>query len=220
MGKIRVYREDQADRVVQEAAAVLAGGGLVACPTETFYALAADVSNPAALTRVLALKGRPATKPLLVLVAAPAMLPQVVASVPEAARRLMAQFWPGPLTLILPARPGLPLPLTGGTGTVGVRQPGLALTREVAARLHRPITGTSANRAGEAPLTTAQQVEEVFGPAVDLILEAGPCPGGLPSTIVDLTVAPPRLRRAGVLPPAALRPYLPDLVLAADVPGG
>jgi L-threonylcarbamoyladenylate synthase len=123
-------------------------------------------------------------KPVLVLVGAPELLPQVAREVPEAGARLLARFWPGPLTLILPARPGLPDLLTGGTGTVGVRQPWQAVTCRLLVSLGFPVTGTSANRSGRPPLTVAAEVAREFGGGVDLILDTGPCPGGLPSTIV------------------------------------
>lgn len=201
---------------LQEAAAVLQAGGLVACPTETFYALAADSTQLQALHRLLALKKRPATKPLLVLVADIAMVAQVAAVVPPAAARLMEAFWPGPLTLILPARPGLPQPLTGDTDTIGIRQSSEPVARELARRLGRPITGTSANLTGRPPLTTAAAVQQELGAALDLILDVGPCPGGLPSTIVRVTDGPPRLVRAGAIPATAVARICGPLATAQD----
>jgi L-threonylcarbamoyladenylate synthase len=123
----------------------------------------------------------------------------------------MARFWPGPLTLILPARPELPDLVTGGTGTVGVRQPRQPLICRWLAALGLPVTGTSANRAGREPLTLAAEVAREFGGAVDLILDAGPCPGGLPSTIVDVTATPPRLVRAGAINKEELVKIIRDL---------
>ena len=208
MAEFRVWQGPQHDQVLQETAAVLAAGGLVACPTETFYALAADARNEAALARLLAVKQRPSTKPLLVLIADRAMLTKVAAAIPPLAEALMARFWPGPLTLILPARPDLPLPLTGGSGTIGVRQPGWALTRRLLEIFGGPITGTSANLSGQEPPLTAEQVQAALGPKIDLIVADGPCPGGLPSTIVDVAQAPARLLRPGAIAAAELAPYL------------
>lgn len=195
------------EETVAAAVAVLRQGGLVACPTETFYALAADSAQEEALQRLVALKGRPEAKPLLLLVADVAMVAQVAAAVPPLALRLMRAFWPGPLTLVLPARPGLPQPLTGGTGTIGVRQSGEPLARAVAQGLGRPITGTSANRSGQPPLTTAAAVAAALGTELDLILDVGPCPGGLPSTILRLTGPQPELVRAGAIPLVALESF-------------
>lgn len=219
MSVIKVWRGPQDDEVLQEAARILAAGGVVACPTETFYALAVAANDEAALQRLLRLKGRPANKPILVLVADEGMLAAVAREIPPLARDLLRRFWPGPLTLILPARDGLPHALTSGRGTIGVRQPGLALTRRLLAIFGYPITGTSANLSGQESCCTALQVQAVFGPAVDLILQNGPCPGGLPSTIVDVTQVPPVIRRAGALPAASLAPYL-DLPAMPHNTGG
>ncbi len=213
MGRIWVWREEEFEPLVEELRALLLAGGLVALPTETFYALAVHPFEEAALVRLFHLKERSPEKPVLVLVGGPEMLPQVAGEVPEAGVRLVARFWPGPLTLILPARAGLPGLLTGGTGTIGVRQPRHAVTGRLVAALGFPVTGTSANRSGRPPLITAEEVARELGPGVDLILEAGPCPGGLPSTIVDVTCAPPRLVRAGAVPLARLTEVVPDVVL-------
>ena len=123
----------------------------------------------------------------------------------------MARFWPGPLTIIFPSLPHLPRRLTGGTGTIGVRQPRQSLTCRLITELGHPITGTSANRAGHRALVRADEVAREFGHDLDLILDAGPCPGGLPSTIVDVTGSPPRLVRAGAIPPAELAEILPEM---------
>ncbi len=219
MSRIATWRGPQDDAVLQEAARVLAGGGVVACPTETFYALAVAAHHEGALQRLLRLKGRPAQKPLLVLVADEEMLTAVVKEIPPLAQDLLRRFWPGPLTLIFPAKEELPFALTSGSGTIGVRQPGLALTRRLVAIFGHPITGTSANLSGQEPCCTAGEVHEVFGSAVDLILQDGPCPGGLPSTIVDVTQVPPIILRAGALPVASLAPYLNASVISPDSVG-
>ena len=211
MARIWVWQEEQAEAFFAEARRVLRSGGVLALPTETFYALAVNPFDPAALARLFALKARPAAKPVLVLIAGPEMLFQVVREVPAAAIPLMAAFWPGPLTLILPARLDLPPLLTGGTGTVGLRQPRQALVCRLLTALGLPLTGTSANRSGQEPLTTAAAVARELGGEVDLILDAGPCPGGLPSTIVDVTVSPPRLVRAGALATSAIQELFPEM---------
>ncbi len=211
MGRIRRWREEEAEALWAEAKAVLMRGGIIAVPTETFYGLAVDPFQEAALDRLFTLKGRPSEKPVLVLVDGQEMLPQLVQEVPELAARLMTRFWPGPLTIIFPARPHLPWRLTGGTGTIGVRQPRQRITCGLIRALKFPITGTSANRAGGRPLVRAEEVAREFGEDLDLILDAGPCPGGLPSTIVDITKASPRLVRAGAIPRAALVEIIPEM---------
>ena len=211
MPRIWVWQEEQAEAFFAEARTVLRSRGVLALPTETFYALAVNPFDPAALGRLFTLKARPPEKPVLVLIAGPEMLSQVAQAAPAAASGLMARFLPGPLTLILPALDHLPRLLTGGTGTIGVRQPRQPLVCRLMADLRMPVTGTSANRSGQRSLTAAAEVARKFGDGVDLILEAGPCPGGLPSTIVDVTGVPPRLVRAGAIAAARLQEVIADL---------
>jgi L-threonylcarbamoyladenylate synthase len=211
MGRIWEWREEEAGAFWDEARTVLKRHGVIAVPTETFYALAAHPFQVEGLNRLFALKERSGAKPVLVLVDGRERLNQVAREIPDPARRLMKQFWPGPLTIILPSRPRLPRRLTGGGGTIGVRQPRQSLTCRLITALGFPITGTSANRAGRPPLVMAAAVAREFGDGVDLILDAGPCPGGLPSTIVDVTRFPPRLVRAGAITARALAEIIPEL---------
>lgn len=221
MGRIWEWREEAAGAFWDEARAVLRRNGVIAVPTETFYALAVNPFQAEALVRLFALKNRDPRKPVLVLVDGPERLNQVAREVPDLARRLMEKFWPGPLSIIFPSLPHLPRLLTGGTGTIAVRQPRQALTCRLIAALGFPITGTSANRAGCRPLVRAEEVAKEFGDQLDLILEAGPCPGGLPSTIVDVTSTLPRLVRAGAIPVAELAEIMPELerMPAREAPG-
>jgi len=211
MGRIWTWREEAAEAFWDEARAVLKRNGVIAVPTETFFGLAVNPFLEEALARLFALKDRAPEKPVLLLVDGPERLHQVARKVSGLARRLMEKFWPGPLTIIFPSLPGLPRLLTGGTGTIAVRQPRQALTCRLIAALGFPITGTSANRAGGRPGIRAEEVAREFGDHLDLILEAGPCPGGLPSTIVDLTNSPPRLVRAGAIPLAELAEIMPEI---------
>ena len=185
---------------LERAAETLRGGGLVAFPTESFYGLGAHALDPRAVARVFAVKGRPESKPLLVLVDSAAMAEALAAEIPPGARELMARHWPGPLTLVLRAAAGVPESLTAGTGALGVRMPGhpvaLALVR--AARF--AVTAPSANPSGAAPPTTAEAVLRYFDGALDLVVDGGPTAGGGGSTIADCTVWPPRLLRAGPVP--------------------
>ncbi len=210
MGRLWVWREELATDFFAEARGLLSAGGLLALPTETFYALAVNRFDGAALARLYGVKARPLGNPVLVLISGPEMLPQVALPAPPA-YQLLAPLWPGPLTLILPARPDLPPLLTGGTGAIGVRQPGHILIRRLLAALGFPVTGTSANRSGQPPLATAAAVALEMGEEVDLILDAGPTPGGRPSTVVDLTVSPPRLVRAGAISTDTLKEVIPEM---------
>jgi len=183
---------------VADAAAVLEAGGVVAFPTETFYGLGVAALDAAAVRRLFALKGRPESRPILVLVDDPARIERF-ALLTERARELIARHWPGALTLVLSARPAVPAELTAGTGTVGVRQPGHPVARALAAALAAPVTAPSANLTAETPPTTAAEVLGVFEGRIDLVLDAGPTPGGLPSTVLDVTVDPPRVLREGAV---------------------
>ena len=180
------------------AAAILRAGGVVAFPTETFYGLGAAALDRDAVRRVFALKGRPEAKPLLLLVDSLAMA-EGVAHVTDAARDLARRHWPGALTLVLAARAPVPAEVTAGTGTVGVRVSSHPIARALPAALGAPVTAPSANPAGGAPPTTAAAVVAYFGDGLDLVLDGGATAGGEPSTIVDLTVEPPRVLRRGAV---------------------
>ncbi len=174
------------EQALDRAVAVLQGGGVVAFPTETSYGLAVDPTNPEAVGRLFLVKRRPPEKPLLLLAADGKQLAQVVTTVPKLYLPLMEAFWPGPLTLIFPARPELDQRVTGGTGTVGVRISPHPLARELARRFGRPVTATSANLSGQLPANTPAEVVAQFGANVDALLDGGVVPGGLPSTVCGL----------------------------------
>ncbi len=186
---------------IARAAAVLRAGGLVAFPTETVYGLGANALDAGAVAGIFAAKGRPAHNPLIVHVADTASVFSVVASWPETAARLAGRFWPGPLTLVLPKRPAVPDAVTGGGPTVAVRVPAhpaaLALLRAAGV----PVAAPSANRSGGISPTRAEHVLLGLDGRIDMILDAGPVPGGLESTVLDLTTSPPRLLRPGLLSP-------------------
>jgi L-threonylcarbamoyladenylate synthase len=193
---------------VARAAAILRAGGLVVCPTETFYALAADPRNPVAVERVFAAKGRCARRPLPILAAAETGARACVAAFPPEAAALAARFWPGPLTLVLPVVADLRGPLTAGGPTVGVRVTPHPVAAALSRALGGPIVATSANRSGQPPPVEAGDAERSIGGAADLVLDAGPCAGGTPSTVIDLTVDPPRLIRPGAVAAGAIAAVL------------
>jgi L-threonylcarbamoyladenylate synthase len=189
---------------VVAAAAVLRGGGIVAYPTETFYGLGALARDAGALARLAHAKGRPDGKPLP-LIAADLGQVEEVAAVDAAARALAARFWPGPLTLVLPAAPDLDPLVTAGSGTVAIRVPGSELARALAREAGGALVSTSANLAGEPPATTAGALAPALLAVLDHVLDGGATPGGLPSTIVALDGGAPRLVRAGAVPFDLLR---------------
>lgn len=185
--------------LLQRAATILARGGVVAFPTETFYGLGVAALEADAVRAVFAIKGRPESKPLLVLVDSIEMMETMVADVPAVARSLMARHWPGPLTLVLRAAPRVPAALTAGRGTIGVRLPSHPVARGLVHAVGAPLTAPSANPTGQPPPTTAAEVLRYFDGAIALVLDGGPTPGGPPSTVLDVTAEPPRVIRAGAV---------------------
>jgi L-threonylcarbamoyladenylate synthase len=183
---------------LERAAGMLRTAGLVAFPTETFYGLGAAALDGRAVRAICALKGRPESKPLLVLVDSVTMV-EALAVVTERARDLMARYWPGALTLVLPARPGVPAEVTAGTGTVGVRLSPHLVARGLVQALGGPVTAPSANPAGAPPPTTVAAVLRYFPAGLALVLDGGPTTGGPPSTVLDVTLDPPRLIREGAV---------------------
>ncbi len=186
---------------IRRAAEVIRAGGLVAFPTETVYGLGANALDPAAVAKVFAAKGRPPTNPLIVHVADETQVRQVAADWPEAARKLAAAFWPGPLTVVVPRHPALPEAVTAGGPTVAVRRPAHPVARALIAAAGVPVAAPSANRSGQLSPTRA---EHVALPEIDLILDGGPCPGGIESTVVDATGPVVRLLRPGPVTVAQL----------------
>jgi L-threonylcarbamoyladenylate synthase len=166
------------------AAELLRRGGIVAYPTETFYGLGALWHRRDALHRLAQAKLRPEGKPLPLLAADRAQVAEVAGPLGEAAERLAARFWPGPLTLVLPAAAAVPAEITAGTGTVGIRIPGSEVARDLAAAAGAALVSTSANLSGEPPPTTPQALSPALLARIDGVLDAGPTPGGLPSTVV------------------------------------
>jgi L-threonylcarbamoyladenylate synthase len=182
-------------RAVERAASALASGGMVAFPTDTVYGLGVSAWNAEAIDRIYAAKGRPAERALPVLLSDPEEIDRVCRQLPAAALRLARAFWPGPLTIVIARRAELPANLGPGS-TVGVRVP----DHESARRLLRaagPLAVTSANRSGEAPSLSAAEVVTSLGGRIDLVLDGGPSPGGVPSTVVDCTGAEIYLWRQG-----------------------
>lgn len=193
---------DSAD-AVQAACDVLRRGGVVVYPTETLYGLGVDATQDVALQRLVTLKVRQEGKPISVLVSDRDMLASLVSDVPPPAQRLIDAFWPGPLTIVFEARPGLSDILTGGSGRIGVRISSHALATALVAALGRPLTSPSANPAGARPPVTVGAARDYFGAQVDYYLDAGALPGEPPSTVVDVG-AGMRVLREGAISSAAL----------------
>jgi L-threonylcarbamoyladenylate synthase len=214
---------DQGPRIVAdgddaraEAISLLRSGRIVAVPTDTVYGIAADLAQPDAIERLFAAKGRPPEKAVALLLA-DARQAEELGVVGDAAR-VLAAFWPGGLTLVLPARPGVRLPpvLAAGAATVGVRVPDHPAPRALAAALG-PMPTTSANRSGEADARDAAEVAARLGEAIALVLDGGPVRGGPASTVVDCTAARPVVRRIGAIPPERLAAALDEAGIDHDI---
>ncbi|NKI34804.1 threonylcarbamoyl-AMP synthase [Wenzhouxiangella sp. XN79A] len=193
---------------LERAAGWLREGRLVALPTETVYGLGADASNPDAVRRIFAAKGRPPDHPVIVHLPDAAALDGWAGEVPEAARRLAAAFWPGPLTLVLKRGPQVDDVITGGQQTVGLRVPAHPVAAALLQRFGGALAAPSANRFGHVSPTTADHVLDEFGDEVKAVIDGGPCTVGLESTIVDLSGERPRLLRPGMIPLADLETVL------------
>lgn len=202
-----------------EAARVLAGGGLVAFPTETVYGLGGLALDERALARIFAAKGRPVHHPLIAHVEDEAGARRLSAAWPASAARLARAFWPGPLTLVVERAPGVPAAVAAGTSSVAVRVPAHPVARALLAATGAPVAAPSANRYQGLSPTTAAHVVKELGNRVDLVLDGGPCDAGIESTVVDVRSEVPVVLRPGAVALSALRSVAPDVALRSADPG-
>ena len=208
-----VFHPESDPNAVRDAAAILRRGGLLGIPTETVYGLGADALNEDAVSRIFLAKGRPQDNPLIIHVPDASWLESYCRDVPPAAYRLAERFWPGPLTMILPRRDIVPLQTTGGLETVGVRCPNHPVTLAIIEAAGVPIAAPSGNTSGRpSPTTAGHMMEDMLG-KIEGIGDGGPCTVGVESTILDLTVQPPRLLRPGGLPLEALEQVLGEVAV-------
>ena len=199
--------------VVSTAATYLKSGELVAIPTETVYGLGADGLNPEAVAKIFAAKGRPQDNPLILHIADAKELDTLCHSIPEAAYKLADAFWPGPLTMVLPAREIVPKCTTANLPTVAVRCPDCEITRDIIRAAGVPVAAPSANISGKPSTTTADHVYHDHNGKIPLIVDGGPCRVGVESTIIDLTETPPRLLRPGGITPEQLTEVLGEITV-------
>ena len=203
---------------IDRAAALIRRGGIVAIPTDTLYTLVCDPLSLKAVGRIFAAKGRPADHPLIVHIASAEHLPHWASSVPTTAAVLADACWPGPLTVLVPKADHVLPVVTGGRPTVGVRVPAHPLTLELLERFGGGLAAPSANRFGKVSPTTAEHVRADLGDLVDYVLDGGPCPVGVESTIVDCTVTPAQILRPGGIPDEQIAALLRDDVAPATGP--
>lgn len=203
----------------EKGAEIIRSGGLLGIPTETVYGLGANGLDPEAVLNIFKAKGRPQDNPLILHVSGPEQVELFCQDIPQVAWTLMERFWPGPLTLVLPARDNVPRRTTAGLDTVAIRCPDHDLTREIIRRAGVPIAAPSANISGKPSPTTAEHVLHDMDGKIAAVVDGGPCSVGLESTIVDLSGETPRLLRPGGITPEQLLEHLPTLTVDKAVVG-
>jgi len=198
MDTILPFNFPPSPHTIEQAVACIQSGGVLAIPTDSFYALAVGIFQPAALERLLAIKGQRDHKPFPILIADPSQLNQLVDEVPEIAKMLIQQFWPGLLTIVLKAKPNMSPILMSEQETIGLRQPNDPRVCQLLKQTG-PLTGTSANRTGHVPAQSAEEVIQQVGSEIDLILDGGSTPGGQPSTVLQIEPEFRILREGAIL---------------------
>ena len=209
----QIFHPEKDKNAIAEAAAILRRGGLLGIPTETVYGLGANALDEEAVLHIFEAKGRPQDNPLILHVPGADWLERYCRDIPPEAYTLAERFWPGPLTMILPRRDNVPLRTTGGLDTVGVRCPDHPMTLAIIREAGIPVAAPSGNTSGRPSPTTAQHMLEDMDGKIDGIVDGGPCAVGVESTIIDLTVTPPRLLRPGGLPLEALEEVLGEVAV-------
>ena len=207
---LKVARDDRErlEFVLEYTTRMILGGKLVAFPTDTFYGLGADPFNLAAVTEILRIKRRASERPLPLLVASLDQGADLANDPPRLFFRLAKKFWPGPLTIVVPASRQIPLKVTANTGKVGLRWPKAPLAVALIAAINRPLTGTSANLSDAPSCSTAEEVESQLGRDIPLILDGGRTEGKLASTVVELSGERGRIVRTGGIHASALKEFL------------
>jgi L-threonylcarbamoyladenylate synthase len=203
---VRVNPSEPEPEIIERATAVIRGGGLVAFPTETVYGLGANALTAEAVARIFAAKGRPANNPLIVHVSGVDQARELVSEWPALAERLAAAFWPGSLTLVLQKRTIVPNIVTGGGSTVALRMPANRVAQQLLDAAACPIAAPSANVSNAVSPTSAEHVERMLSGRIEMILDGGPCSGGIESTVLDLTSSPPRILRPGLVTREQIEP--------------
>ncbi|MBQ2782007.1 MAG: threonylcarbamoyl-AMP synthase [Oscillospiraceae bacterium] len=209
--KTVLFHPEKDHTAIQEAAAIIKHGGLLGIPTETVYGLGANALDETAVIHIFQAKGRPQDNPLILHIPDASWLEKYCHHVPAAAYALAEKFWPGPLTMILPRRDIVPLRTTGGLDTVGVRCPDHPVTLDIIRAAGVPVAAPSGNLSGRPSPTTAEHMWEDMNGRINGIVDGGACTVGVESSIIDLTVTPPRLLRAGGLPLEALEEVLGEV---------
>jgi L-threonylcarbamoyladenylate synthase len=210
---LKIHPQQPEPHIIAQAAALIQSGHLVAFPTETVYGLGANALNPQAISRIFEAKGRPATDPLIVHISQTDQLNELALDIPTLAFELAENFWPGPLTLVLKRQPHVPARLSAGRDTVAIRFPAHPVARALIEAARAPIAAPSANLFSHPSPTTAAHVQHDLEGRIDLILDGGPTPVGVESTVLDLTTDTPTLLRPGGISLEALLALIPTLTI-------
>jgi tRNA threonylcarbamoyl adenosine modification protein (Sua5/YciO/YrdC/YwlC family) len=210
MQVMKVDPEHPAEEVLLEAAEAVLRGGVIAFPTDTLYGLGCSLFDVSAVEMVARLKRRDLSLAVISLIPEPNQVYGLAMDVSESAERLMARFWPGPLSLIFRAAHIVPGRVQGAGGTVALRCPKDTLSQRLLERIGGPVVSSSANLSGQRPAETAEEVVRIFGNQLDLVIDGGPRHGGVPSTLVDVTGPRPRLLRRGVVDVSAVLGEIDD----------
>jgi len=203
---------------IAQAARILRDGGVAVFPTETVYGIGADIRKAEAVGRVFALKNRKPSQPLMVHCASPVQMVVYVAEVPEWVQPLISRFWPGPLAMIFRSTDKVPSAVTGGGRAVGIRMVEHPVARDLLEELGAPIAGTSANRHGESATSRFAAVNPSLLEQVDVAMDAGLCGNDVPSTVLDVTCAPPRLVRLGAVSVQAIEVVIGRVLVRTHPP--
>ncbi len=196
---IKVNPFDPEGMLIQEAAHILGNGGVIGYPTETVYGLGTDAYNEEALKKLFKVKGREASKPISILIGNVEMLEEVASRIPSLAMGLIQGHWPGALTIIFEASKACPPILTGDSGKIGVRISPHAVVQKLLEAFKRPITSTSANLSGMPSISDPDEVYRIFRGRIDFIIDGGKTKGEGESTVIDVTLSPPRVLREGIV---------------------
>jgi L-threonylcarbamoyladenylate synthase len=186
--------------LIEKATGILKRGGVIAYPTETFYGLGVDATNERAIEKIYTIKRRDDRKPISIIIASAQDVDTFAINISEGSRKLMERLWPGGLTLVFKASPTIPEILTAEAGTIGIRYSSHAIAADLARNLPGALSATSANISGEKECTSAGEVIDALGDRIDAIIDGGITPGGLGSTIVDVSMEPPVILREGIIP--------------------
>jgi len=196
---LKVNDKNSEDRILTRAAEILSSGGIIAYPTETFYGLGADATNEKAIQKIYAVKGRDFKNPISLIIAQTDDIYALVQNLPQTAKKLMAEFWPGALTIVFFAADNVSPMLTAGSGKIGLRVSSHPIATGIVQKLKRPLTATSANLSGAPECVSASEVVFQLGDKIDAIIDLGNTPGTIGSTIIDVTTTPPAILREGAV---------------------